>query len=79
MVGLHDGYNKLILRNTDGPESKKFSTWYFRDDKLLAVDAVNDMKAYMIGIKFIKNNTWVNKLKLANPEVELNPGNISSW
>jgi len=78
MVGLQDGYNELILRNTDGPESKKFSAWYFRDDKLLAVDAVNDMKAYMIGTKFIKNNIRVNKLKLANPEEEFNQVNLSS-
>ena len=77
MVGLSDGYNELIVRKTEEQNDRKFSIWYFQDETLLAVDSVNDMKAYMIGAKFIKNNIKVNKLKLSNPNEELNPNNLS--
>lgn len=51
IAGLNTGYNKVIARA--GPEGAA-SFWYFRDELLLAVDAVNDTRAYMVGKRLIE-------------------------
>ncbi|MBU2918850.1 NAD(P)/FAD-dependent oxidoreductase [Psychrosphaera sp. F3M07] len=69
MVGLSQGYNKIVKR-TEPSDNHKFSVWYFKDDELLAVDAVNNAKAYVLGTKFIKNRSKVDKQKLADLTVD---------
>ncbi len=51
IVGLNTGYDQVITRT--GPEGAA-SFWYFRDEKLRAVDAVNDSRAYMVGKRLIE-------------------------
>ncbi|MEM8850451.1 MAG: FAD-dependent oxidoreductase [Pseudomonadota bacterium] len=46
--GLNEGYDDIIVRNGDGR-----SHWYFAGDELLAVDAMNDPRAYMVGKRLI--------------------------
>ncbi|TLX72294.1 pyridine nucleotide-disulfide oxidoreductase [Labilibacter sediminis] len=75
IIGLSEGANDIIIRQENN-NKKKFSIWYFQDNKLLAVQAVNDMKAYVIGTKFIKENTPLDKSKLRDPDVELKPTNL---
>ena len=75
MVGLSDGYDELVTRD-DGGETHKFSVWYFKGNTLLAVDAVNNTKAYVMGTKFIKAGSKVDKANLVNPEVEFKPANM---
>ena len=72
MVGLSNGYIQLILRR-EADKEKCFSAWYFKGDRLLAVDAVNNAKAYVYGTKFIKIGNKINKEKLADPAVEFKP------
>ncbi|MEW4923506.1 FAD-dependent oxidoreductase [Algibacter sp. 2305UL17-15] len=69
MVGLSEGYTEVIKR--EEADGKSFSVWYFKDDELLAVDAVNNAKAYVFGTKFIKDRLQVDKTKLVNPEVPM--------
>ncbi len=74
MVGLSEGYNEVIKREeTDGTS---FSVWYFKDDELLAVDAVNNAKTYVFGTKFIKDKLKVDKIKLANPDTPMKLGEL---
>lgn len=75
MVGLSDGYDELIIREEEG-EATKFSAWYFKGDQLLAVDGVNNAKAYVIGTKFIKESVKVDKAKLADPTIEFKPDHL---
>jgi 3-phenylpropionate/trans-cinnamate dioxygenase ferredoxin reductase subunit len=72
MVGLSTGYNKIVVRKETDSEHK-FSVWYFKDNQLLSVDAVNNAKAYVIGTKLIKSGDIVDQTKLANNEIELHP------
>lgn len=74
MVGLSKGSNQTILRNE---EKDKFSLWHFNDDRLLAVDAINHPKAYMLGTKFIKSGQKVNKINLHDISIDLNPKNLA--
>ncbi|MBU2912686.1 NAD(P)/FAD-dependent oxidoreductase [Reichenbachiella agariperforans] len=74
MVGLSEGYDELLIREEEG--ERKFSAWYFRCDQLLAVDAVNNAKAYVIGTKFIKEGKQVDKGKLIDTDVPLKPADL---
>lgn len=70
MVGLSSGYNEVLTRKEEDSEGK-LSFWYFKDDELLAVDAVNNAKAYVFGTKFIKGRNKIDKTKLIDPSVIL--------
>jgi len=50
IAGLNTGYDRVVTR--DGGTAKSF--WYFKGDTLLAVDAANDPRGYMIGKRLIE-------------------------
>ena len=49
ITGLSTGYDRIVTR--DGGAAMSF--WYYRGDQLLAVDAMNDPRAYMVGKRLI--------------------------
>ena len=51
IAGLNTGYDRVITRRTDA-DSVAF--WYYRGDQLLAVDAMNDPRGFMIGRRLIE-------------------------
>ncbi|ASJ73960.1 NAD(P)/FAD-dependent oxidoreductase [Granulosicoccus antarcticus] len=51
IAGLNTGYDRVITRKGD---SESISFWYYKGDTLLAVDAMNDARAYMIGKRLIE-------------------------
>ena len=71
IVGISSGYNNLVVRDETAP-GHKFSVWYFDDNRLMAVDAVNHAKAYVIGTKLISSGKVINKTNLANSKLALN-------
>ncbi|MGV8950041.1 MAG: NAD(P)/FAD-dependent oxidoreductase [Cypionkella sp.] len=68
IAGLNVGYDTIITR---GPEAESVSFWYFKGDQLLAVDAMNDPRAYMVGKRLIEQGKSPNKVALADPDVAL--------
>lgn len=52
IAGLGAGYDHIVTRA--GHNLHSGSVWYFRGDRLLAVDALNDARAYMIGKRLIE-------------------------
>lgn len=74
MVGLSNGHNQIVTRKEETKNS--FSTWYFKDDELLAVDAVNFPKAYMLGTKFIKSGQILDKSKIEDISIAFKPNNF---
>lgn len=50
IAGLNSGYDRVVTR--DGGSARSF--WYFKGNTLLAVDAANDPRAYMIGKRLIE-------------------------
>ncbi|MEO1919952.1 MAG: FAD-dependent oxidoreductase, partial [Paracoccaceae bacterium] len=50
IAGLNTGYDRVISRISD----KATSFWYFNGTELLAVDAMNDPRAYMVGKRLIE-------------------------
>lgn len=75
MVGLSEGYDQAVLREEEGRE-ESFSVWYFKGEELLAVDAVNNTKAYVYGTKILRGRQKVDIVKLRSPAVELKLANI---
>lgn len=52
IAGLCTGYDRVVTRPGDGRHGG--SVWYFAGPRLLAVDALNDARAYMIGKRLIE-------------------------
>ncbi len=74
-VGLSSGYDEALLRE-EKDEKMKRSVWYFKGDRLLAVDAANHPKAYVVGTKIIKGGEKIDRNKLLNPNQDLKPANL---
>lgn len=51
IAGLNTGYDRVVTRRGEG---QSVSFWYYRGDTLLAVDAMNDPRGYMIGKRLIE-------------------------
>jgi 3-phenylpropionate/trans-cinnamate dioxygenase ferredoxin reductase subunit len=69
IAGLNNGYNQIVSRINK--ETVSVSYWYYKDNTFLAVDAINDSRAYMVGKRFLEAGKSPNKLKLPNPEIDL--------
>ncbi|MGI3210348.1 NAD(P)/FAD-dependent oxidoreductase [Roseovarius tibetensis] len=59
IAGLNTGYDRVVTREAGAA----VSFWYFKEDRLLAVDAMNDPRAYMVGKRLIEAG------KTADPDV----------
>ncbi|MDP5308317.1 NAD(P)/FAD-dependent oxidoreductase [Paracoccus spongiarum] len=52
IAGLGTGHDRIVTRPAEGPHGG--SVWYYRGARLIAVDALNDARAYMIGKRLIE-------------------------
>ncbi|NOR62858.1 MAG: pyridine nucleotide-disulfide oxidoreductase [Rhodobacteraceae bacterium] len=50
IAGLNTGYDSVVVRG----EGASVSHWYYKGNTLLAVDAMNDPRAYMVGKRLIE-------------------------
>ncbi|MER8460148.1 FAD-dependent oxidoreductase [Mesorhizobium sp. M1300] len=56
IAGLNAGYDQVVeRRGEDGSRS----IWYYRGEQLLAVDAINDPRAYMIGKRVLESRQTI--------------------
>lgn len=67
IAGLNSGYDRVVTR--DGGAAKSF--WYFKGDALLAVDAANDPRGYMIGKRLIEAGKSPEPEVIADPTSDL--------
>ncbi|GHA59424.1 pyridine nucleotide-disulfide oxidoreductase [Amylibacter ulvae] len=67
IAGLNTGFDDVITRRGDGA----VSFWYFKGDRLLAVDAMNDPRGYMIGKRIIEAGKTIDKTAVADPAANL--------
>ena len=51
IAGYNAGYDRIVVR--DGAREGAASVWYFRGQELLAVDAINDARAYVCAKKLL--------------------------
>jgi 3-phenylpropionate/trans-cinnamate dioxygenase ferredoxin reductase subunit len=69
IAGLNIGYDRVVVR--DGGAAR--SHWYYKGDTLLAVDAMNDPRGYMIGKRLIEAGKSPAPEMVGDPEADLKP------
>jgi len=69
IAGLNTGYTDTVTR--PGKREGAISIWYYHDDTLLAVDALNDPIAYTMGRKILGAGNSLPKTAAADPSVQL--------
>jgi len=69
IAGFNLGYDETLLR--PGSREGSASVWYFREGQLIAVDAVNDAKAYVAGKKLLEMGRTPDRASLSDPATDL--------
>jgi len=68
IAGLSAGYETVVTRGqADGSRSH----WYYANDKLLAIDAINDPRAYMVAKRLIERGETAPPEQVANPTSDI--------
>ncbi|APO74090.1 ferredoxin reductase protein [Rhizobium etli 8C-3] len=69
IAGFNLGYDETLLR--PGTREGAHSIWYFRNGQFIAVDAINDAKAYVTGKKLLETGINPDKAVLADAAADL--------
>jgi 3-phenylpropionate/trans-cinnamate dioxygenase ferredoxin reductase subunit len=69
IAGLSEGYDQTVLRGD--PASGSFALYYFAGGELLAVDAINSMRDFMNGKRWLAERKRPDPALLADPTVDL--------
>jgi 3-phenylpropionate/trans-cinnamate dioxygenase ferredoxin reductase subunit len=69
IAGFGLGHDETVTRQ--GTREGSVSVWYFRAGKLIAVDAINDAKAYVVGKKMIEAGLTPEKSAIADASTDL--------
>lgn len=68
-VGLFEGYDNAVIRGDK--HSRKFTVYYLRESKLLAVDAINSPADFMIAKKLINSQVSLDVEKIIDTDFAL--------
>lgn len=71
IAGLGAGHDRVAVRRAGEGEGAPLSHWYYRGDRLVAVDAMNDSRAYMIGKRLIEAGRSPAPEVVADPATDL--------
>lgn len=67
IAGLGEGHDRIIVREGEAGRSH----WYFKDNEFLAVDAINDPRAYMVGKRLLEAGKSPDPALLTDPATNL--------
>ena len=67
IAGLSTGYDRIVTRGGDDT----VSFWYFAGDRLLAVDAMNDARSYMVAKRLLQMGKSPDAAAVADPDTDL--------
>lgn len=67
IAGLNAGYDRVVVRQGDNA----LSHWYYAGDRLLAVDAMNDPRAFMVAKRLLAAGKSPDPAAVADAGVEL--------
>lgn len=70
IAGLNTGFDNVVTRAGEG---RSTSFWYYKGDQLVAVDAMNDPRAYMVGKRLIDMGKTADKSVVADVTADLKP------
>ncbi|PIE08617.1 MAG: pyridine nucleotide-disulfide oxidoreductase [Rhodobacterales bacterium] len=69
IAGLCGAQTEVVARQG----ARAVSFWYYAGDRLIAIDAINDPRAYMVGKRLIEAGRSADKALVADPEADLRP------
>lgn len=69
IAGLNKGYTDIYVRKGDTPGVQ--SNWYYNGDELIAVDAMNDARNYMIGKRLIEAGKSPTPAQITDPAADM--------
>jgi len=67
IVGISTGYDRVVIRGD--PNSRSFAAFYMQGDLLIAVDAINKAREFMLSKKLIANGARIDPQILADAEI----------
>mgnify|MGYP001163047500 CR=1 FL=1 len=67
IAGLNTGYDRVVIRQTKGARSH----WYYDGARFLAVDAMNDPRAFMLGKRLLEAGRAPDPAHVADPACDL--------
>ncbi len=68
IAGLNLGYTRVAVRRTN---SASMSVWYYNQDQFIAVDAINDAKAFMTAKRWLREGQNPSFSSIADPGIAL--------
>lgn len=68
IAGLSQGHDRVVARKGDGAA---VSYWYYREGRLIAIDAMNDPRAYMVAKRMIESGSSPDPDSVADPATDL--------
>jgi 3-phenylpropionate/trans-cinnamate dioxygenase ferredoxin reductase component len=69
IAGLNAGHDRVVVR--PGARAGTQSVWYFAAGRLIAVDAMNDPRAYMTGKRWLEAGASPDPDRIGDPGVDL--------
>ena len=69
IAGFNLGYDETVVR--PGAREGSLSVWYFAKGEFIAVDAINDAKAYVAGKKLLDLGRTPDRAAIADPSFDL--------
>jgi 3-phenylpropionate/trans-cinnamate dioxygenase ferredoxin reductase subunit len=69
IAGLNSEFDSVAVR--PGTRDGAVSHWYYRDGRLLSVDAMNDPRSYMLGKRLLEAGVVVDPAVAADPTADL--------
>jgi 3-phenylpropionate/trans-cinnamate dioxygenase ferredoxin reductase subunit len=71
IAGLNTGYDRVFVRKAGEGPNAGLSHWYYCGDRLVAVDAMNDSRAYMVGKRLIEAGKSPAPERVTDPGTDL--------
>lgn len=70
IAGLSDGYDELIIRG-ESERGRSFAAFYFKESRLLAVDAVNAPREFAMTRMVLSKNQTLDKQKISDTAIAI--------
>ena len=69
IAGVSQHYDHHVVRGL--PEKEKFAVFYQKDNRLIAIDAINSQKEFMFGKKLIERQSEISLELISNMDINL--------
>ncbi len=69
IAGISTGYDRVVLRGD--PAERKFAAYYLRDSRLIAVDAINSPKDFLLGKRLVAQRATVSPQRIEDTTADL--------